>query len=73
MIGIVDPSSLVENWSFLAWGVSWLGNDGNATTFLLVCRCLGVGVVEFLWLCAALLGKSGVLVPCVELSNNDSG
>jgi hypothetical protein len=33
---------------------------------------LSVGIVEFLWPCAGRLGKSELLVPCVELSNDDS-
>jgi hypothetical protein len=33
---------------------------------------LGVGIVEFLWPCAGCLGKSELLVPCVELTNDDS-
>jgi hypothetical protein len=40
--------------------------------FTHVCRCLGVDVIEFLWPCAARLGKSELLVHCVELGNDDS-
>jgi hypothetical protein len=41
--------------------------------FLFLYRVLGVGVVEFLWPCAAYLTESELLVPCVEPSNDDSG
>jgi hypothetical protein len=41
--------------------------------FILLCRCLGVGGVEFLWPCAARLAESEMSVPCVELDNDDSG
>jgi hypothetical protein len=44
----------------------------RVAAFFLVCRYLGVGVVEFLWLCAARLEKWDLLIPCVELVNDDS-
>jgi hypothetical protein len=40
--------------------------------FRLVCRCLGVGIVEFLWSCTDRLEKSELLIPCVELGIDDS-
>jgi hypothetical protein len=64
---------LVKNRSCLAWGVSWLDNNGALRSFFLLCRCLGVDVVEFLWTCVTVLGESELLVPCVELDNDDSG
>jgi hypothetical protein len=36
-----------------------------------VCRCLGVGIIEFLWRCSVRLGKSKLLFHCVELDNDD--
>jgi hypothetical protein len=40
----------------------------RTTMFLLLCRCLNVGVIVLLWLCAARLAESELLVPCVSSS-----
>jgi hypothetical protein len=55
---------VVKNQSCLVWGVLRLRNDGAPRSYSLR-RCLDVGVVELLWKCAARLGKSELLVPCV--------
>lgn len=44
----------------------------STVIFLLMCRCLDVGVVECLWLCTAHHGKSELLILFVELVNDDS-
>jgi hypothetical protein len=44
----------------------------STVIFLLMCRCLDVGVVECLWLCTARHGKSELLILFVELVNDDS-
>jgi hypothetical protein len=62
----------VKNQSCLAWGVeAW--QRRRTAIFILLCRCLGVGGVEFLWPCAARLAESEMPVPCVELVKDDSG
>jgi hypothetical protein len=40
---------------------------------LLLCWVLGIGAVEFLWPCAVRLAETDLLVPCVELVNDDFG
>jgi hypothetical protein len=49
------------------------GNDGvsRSSSFGARFKVLGVGVV-FFWPCAIHLAKSELLVPCVELGNDDS-
>jgi hypothetical protein len=64
-------ASLVKNESCLAWGVSRLGNDSAPWSSSL--RCLGVDIVESLWTCVAHLEESELLLPCVQLGNDDSG
>jgi hypothetical protein len=54
------------------------GQRWHTAVFCLVCRCLGVGVVEFLWPCTTRLGRRSYLSlmlssATMTLDNDDSG
>ena len=47
--------------------MAWGGLERRHTAiFLLLCRCLSVGVIMFLWLCAAHLVESELFISCVS-------